>query len=169
MDSGPERTWAEEFRKKYPKLFICLYHLDSSKGQIIEWGGDTNSESSDRKLGYVWIDRNRVIDGTVYDMMRGDIEYNLNRDELELLMSHWGTMSRIEETKLDGTKKYSWVTSTGVNHMSSAMWFYWIARKRAMKPVEVLDSIPDRREVIYQDGEGFKMRSLKEIIEERNA
>jgi len=166
MDSGPERTWAEEFKQKYPKLSICFYnHNTSQQAEMIKWGGEKNTEDDYKNIGYVWIDRNRVIDGLVYDMMRGDIVYNLNREDMDKLIEHWMTMSRIEEDTPQGGKRYVWVTSTGVNHYCSAMWFYWIARKKAINPTIVISSTRDKKEIIFQDKDGFKMRSLREIIE----
>lgn len=33
MDGGPERTWAEEFRKKYPRLWLNFYERDKKKSR----------------------------------------------------------------------------------------------------------------------------------------
>ena len=168
MDSGPERTWAEEFRKKFPKIFLAFYRQDKNIAQIIQWGGDKGNFEDVKNWGYVWIDRNRVIDGTVHDMQRGEIMFDLPKEELEKMIQHWETMSRIQEDTPLGTKRYVWVTSTGVNHWASALWFYWIARKRSGIATEILKepSFLQPRSVVVNTPEGQKLEDLEQIMEE---
>ena len=166
MDSGPERTWAEEFKKKYPKVNLCFYRKDRNVAEMVEWGGEKGNFEDRKNIGYLWIDRNRVIDAVVYDMQRHDIQYSLPREDLERLISHWETMRRVEEiTPLHG-KRYVWESSTGVNHFASGLWFYWLARKRAFKPVEIISNKTAREQgLVVVTSEGQKMRDLREMFE----
>lgn len=168
MDSGPERTWAEEFKQKYPKLYLCFYRKDKDVARMVEWGGEKGSFEEAKNIGYVWIDRNRLIDELVYNMMRGEILYSLSREDLERYISHWETMRRVvEEVPAMRTERYVWESTTGVNHWASATWFYWLALKRKPQKVEVLkEHEPKPEQMIQVTSEGMKMRPLKEVMED---
>lgn len=167
MDSGPERTWAEEFRNKFPKLWVCFYRKDKEGSEMIKWGGMKNSEEEYQKLGYVWIDRNRIIDDLVYNLQRGEFQINLNRDDLERYIEHWQTMRRMEEINALGQKRYVWESSTGVNHFASATWFWWVATRQSSEPAVILhEKGGEDKKVIQITSEGMVMRDLKEIMEE---
>ena len=171
MDSGPERTWAEEFKKKYPKLYLCFYRKDKDIAKMIEWGGEKGTFENIKNRGYVWIDRNRVIDATVYDMMRGEIQFSISREDLERYITHWETMRRIvEDVPALRSERYVWESTTGMNHWASATWFYWLALKKRPGPVEVIDEKVSRpEEMIQVTSEGIKMRPLKEVMQEIQA
>jgi hypothetical protein len=170
MDSGPERTWAEEFRKKFLKLFICFYHKDTEQQRLVTWGGlgAAKTEKEFNKLGYVWIDRNRLIDDLVYNMQRGEVLFHLMREDLEEYIEHWQTMRRTEKVDAVGRKRYSWDSTSGVNHYASATWFYWVARSGFAGPAAEFLREPGAAEkkLIQVTAEGQKMRDLKEIMEE---
>lgn len=169
MDSGPERTWAEEFRLKYPRLWICFYHRDREGLEMVTWGGLGENKASKEfnKLGYVWIDRNRLIDDCVHNMQRGEIQYNLTREWLEPYIEHWQTMRRIEEVNPLGQKRYKWETTTGVNHWASATWFYWVARKQSGEDVKFVPDTPSKdKPLIVTTNQGQEMRDLKEVFDE---
>ncbi len=169
MDSGPERTWAEEFRNKYPKLFICFYNKDRESAEMVRWGGmgESNAQGEYNKLGYVWIDRNRVIDDLVHNMQRGEVEYNLMRESLEPYIEHWQTMRRMEEVNALGQKRYKWETTTGVNHWASATWFYWVARQRKGEALKFIPETPTQeKKLIVASDKGHEMRNLEEVLEE---
>lgn len=168
MDSGPERTWAEEFHNKYPKLSLCFYRKDSDKAEIIQWGGDKGNFEDAKNIGYVWIDRNRLIDALVYGIERGEILFSLDRDEMERYIEHWETMRRVIEETTTGGKRYVWESTTGVNHWASATWFYYIAKKRGEGAVSILDEKVDSKKLVEVTSTGQRMRSLKEVMEEMN-
>ena len=169
MDSGPERTWAEEFKNKYPKLYLCCYRKDRDKAEIIEYGGEKGSFEDSKNIGYLWIDRNRLIDSLVYDLERGEILFSMDKEEMERYIEHWETMRRVSETTPLGTERYIWESTTGVNHWASATWFYYIARKRGDGKVSILSEKVEDKKLIEVTSTGQKMRDLKEIMEEKNA
>src|SRR3990167_2748482 len=116
MDSGPERTWAEEFKKKFPKLFLCFYRKDKNIADMIQWGGDKGAFEDAKNWGYVWIDRNRVVEQTVWSLKENEIKFALSREDLEKVIQHWSAMRRIEEeVKSLRDKRYVW-ENTGPNH-----------------------------------------------------
>lgn len=171
MDSGPERTWAEEFKRKYPKVFLCFYRHDKNIAQMIQWGGEKGNFEDSKNWGYVWIDRNRLIDDLIYNMMRGEVLFALHREDLERMIKHWETMRRVEEeVKGLRTSRYIWETTTGVNHFASALWFYYIARKRADIKTSFGGELGARpRQLVNITAEGeHKIADLKEIWEETN-
>lgn len=167
MDSGPERTWAEEFKKKFPKLYLCFYLKGDDPIKKIVWGGEKDSKDEFKKMGYVWIDKHRVIDDLVYDMMNGEFLFSLTRENLEAYTAHWETMRRIiTEVGSDKRKRYIWETTTGVNHWASATWFWYLARiKGQALKVEMLSELEVKKDVVERTATGFRMRDLKEIIE----
>ena len=167
MDAGPERTWAEEFRKKYPKGFLNFYRRDKPKAEIIKWGGYTKGVEDKKNWGYVWSDRTRIIDKTIYEILKGNIQFSLTREELERYIKHWESMRRIIEKSKDETSRYVWQTTTGVDHYCHATVYYEIATQRGKEKFEFISDSVVKREVteVGLDGK-FRMRGLKEIIEE---
>lgn len=165
MDAGPERTWAEEFKEKYPKLFLCFYRQDKSRQEIVRWGGMKGTDEDLKDIGYVWADRNRVINMVIREFLLGKILVRLNRETLERYIAHWQTLRRmIEETSL-GTKRYKWESTTGVDHYCHATVYYWLARGKDSKAEFIPDKGENKIEMIVPTSEGFRMRSLKEIVE----
>lgn len=166
IDSGPERTWVEEFRLKYPKLFICFYQHDKNIAEMIRWGGMKGSDEDKKNWGYVWIDRNRVIDLTVQKIASGELEFDLPREDLEKVIQHWENRTRIEEeVKSLRTKRYIW-DRTGPDHFAAACHFYVIATQRIMEPVIITPEGGDHTKAfIYEHN---KMRNLEEVFNEMN-
>ena len=167
MDAGPERTWAEEFRKKYPKGFLNFYRRDKPRAEIVKWGGWTKGVEDKKNWGYIWSDRTRIIDHTIYEILKGNTQFSLTREELERYIKHWESMRRIVVRNPDGTERYIWETSTGVDHYCHATVYYEIATQRSGAKFEFISDSKPERAVTERTAEGFRMRSLKEIIEEQ--
>jgi len=167
MDAGPERTWAEEFRKKYPKGFLNFYRKDKNIAEIIKWGGYSKGLEDKKNWGYIWTDRTRIIDKTLSEILKGNIEFSLTREDLEKYIKHWETMRRIIEQTPDKTERYIWETTTGVDHFVHATVYYLIATQRGKEKMEFISEKEGKQEIIERTKDGFVMRPLKEIIEER--
>jgi len=167
MDSGPERTWAEEFKKKYPKGFLNFYRKDKPKAEIIKWGGYSKGVEDKKNWGYIWTDRTRIIDKTLYEILSGNIQFSVSREDLEKYIKHWESMRRIIEQTPDKTERYIWDSSTGNDHWCHATVLYYIATQRGKEKMEFIQEKERREEIIERTPEGFKMRPLKEIIENR--
>ena len=163
MDAGPERTWAEEFRKKYPKFYICFFRRDKDRKTMIEWGEDKDS-------GIVWADRNRSIDGLVNDLARGEILFDVEPKMLERYIKHWETMVRIKETTPLGIDRFIWdkATSTQQDHWAFATLYYWIAKKRSQAGSFVSGPGGKKVKFITQTKEGFTMGDLEEFFNSGN-
>lgn len=167
MDSGPERTWAEEFKKKYPKGFLNFYRKDKPKAEIIKWGGYSKGVEDKKNWGYIWTDRTRIIDKTIYEILKGNIQFSLTKEDLERYIKHWESMRRIIEQTPDKTERYIWESTTGNDHWCHATVFYYIATQRGKQKMEFISEKEGKHEIIERTIEGFRMRPLKEIIEER--
>lgn len=167
MDSGPERIWAEEFKKKFPKVNLCFYRKDKNVSDMATWGGDKGHYEDSKNWGYVWIDRNRVIDACVYDLQRGNFFFSLSREDLERFILHCETMRRVpEDIEALHTKRYIWSSSTGVNHWFSAMYFWWLAMKRGSGKVEILSEYTERpKSVVQVTSDGQQMVDIKDLFE----
>ena len=167
MDAGPERTWAEEFRKKYPKGFLNFYHKDKDIAEMIKWGGYTKGVEDKKNWGYIWTHRTRIIDKTLYEILNGNIQFSLTREDLEKYIKHWESMRRIIEVTPDKTERYVWNSTTGNDHWCHATVYYWIATQRSKQKMEFISEKEGKKEIIERTAEGFKMRPLREIIEEQ--
>jgi len=165
MDSGPERTWAEEFRKKYPKGFLNFYRKDKPKAEIIKWGGYSKGVEDRKNWGYIWTDRTRIIDQTLYEILKGNILFSLTREDLERYIKHWESMRRIIEVTPDKTKRYIWQSSNGVDHFCHATVYYHIATRRGKEKMEFISETEEKKEIVERTAEGFVMRPLRDIIE----
>jgi len=166
MDSGPERTWAEEFKKKYPKGFLNFYHADKDKAEIIRWGGEGRGVEDRKNWGYVWTDRTRIIDKVIYEMLRGNFMIGISREHLEKYIKHWESMRKIIEESTDKTKKrYTWITTNGIDHWCHATVYYYLAMQRGNGKFEFESEKNKDTPVIERTDNGFKMNDLKDIIE----
>jgi len=164
IDAGPERTWAEEIRKKFPKGILCFLNRKNDAKAIVEWGGEKNTDEDRKKVGYVFVDRNRALDQMIYEMSRGEIMYSVESRTLEQYIQHWLVMRRIiEESKQN--KRYVWSSTITENHYVFSTLYYWLARQRGQQATFIVDKT-EKKDVITRTVDGFEMRSLKEIIEE---
>lgn len=164
MDAGPERTWAEEFRKKYPKFHICFFNRDKDRKVMIKWGEEEDA-------GIVWADRNRSIDAVVNDLALGEILYHVDQKTLEPYIKHWETMVRKKETTPLGIDRFVWDTATtsGQDHWAFATLYYWIARRRS-QDIQILKAHTAKAEVIRQRADGeFEMADIEEMLESQES
>ena len=167
IDAGPERTWAEEIQKKFPRVFLCFFHKDKDIKELIKWGGHKGTFEDRKNYGYVWADRTRIIDKTWADILNGEILYGMTKDELEEYIRHWETMRRIVVVEEKSKKeRYVWESSTGLDHFVFTTVYYNIARQRSGAKVEFISDEGKEKKVIERTDSGFVMRDLKEIIEE---
>lgn len=166
MDAGPERTWAEEFKEKYPKLYLCFYRSDKPKAEAVRWGGMAGTKEDIKNWGYVWADRTRVIDMVIRDFLLGKILVYLTRDMLEKYIAQWETLRKVEEPTSLGTKRFKWESTTGEDHWPHATIYYWLARQKGSGKATFEPDKGKKTEVIERTDEGFRMVDLKEIMEE---
>ena len=162
MDAGPERTWAEEFRRKYPKFYINFYHRDKDKKDLVRFG-------EDKEVGIIWSDRNRVIDAVATDMAIGEVQFDLPAKDLENYIKHWEAMVRKREEDALGMDRYVWEKAmpTSADHWAHATVYWWIGRRK----VEATKVLPGKREkvqFIERTTEGFKMKDVEEYLDSKH-
>lgn len=165
MDAGPERTWAEEFKEKYPKCHLCFYRKDTTKAELVKWGGLVGGNEDEKNHGYVWTDRNRAINAVIDEFLNGKILIYLSREDLNKYILQWETLRRIMEPTALGTKSYKWESTTGEDHWAHATVYYWIARGKTSS-ADIISEPEINKSMIERTPDGFKMRDLKEVIEE---
>ncbi|KKN24234.1 hypothetical protein LCGC14_0896780 [marine sediment metagenome] len=164
MDGGPERTWAEEFRKKYPKLWLNFYQRDKSKKRKIWWGDKENT-------GIVHSDRSRVIDAVVTDIVYADIQFDLLPKDLEKYIRHWLVMVKKKEIDSMGLARFVWDknTETAQDHWVHATVYYYIARSRGSDASFISSHEGTKRtDIITQGPHGEMKMNLKEYLEDRD-
>ena len=125
MDAGPERTWAEEFRMKYPKLWISFYKPDKEKKKLVRWG-------ENKEAGIVYIDRNRMIDKTLNAIIYGELQFDLQSGDLDSYIRHWEVMTKQKELNKLGQWVYRWIKTPehAADHYAHATVYYNAARSR---------------------------------------
>ena len=168
MDAGPERTWAEEFKQKYPKLSLCFFGRDKNQKELVRFGGDKGTEDDLKNIGYIYADRNRVIDKVIYEILEGKMLFGLSRDDLERYIRHWETLRRVIEVAKDKTERYVWTSTTGQDHYCFATIMYWIAKLRSASSISFLEDVKEKKEIVIMTEDGPVMRPLEEILEEQN-
>ena len=163
MDGGPERTWAEEFRKKYPKLWINFYQRDKTKKRKIWWGEGENT-------GIVHSDRSRVIDAVVTAIVDADIQFDMESHELERYIKHWLVMVKKKEIDSMGVARFVWDKNTvnAQDHWVHSSVYYYIARSRG-KPAEVIagPDQDDKPKLTMETPEGETIMDLENYMKNR--
>ncbi|MDE2233297.1 MAG: phage terminase large subunit family protein [Patescibacteria group bacterium] len=106
-DQGGDLIGIRELQAKYPgRVFLCYYRRDKSGIQMIDWGrGD--------EYGRVVVDRNRMIQLFVDEMLDRRITFNGTESEWQPYISHWMNIYRVwvplpGEDRLTGRKEFRW-------------------------------------------------------------
>ena len=157
MDAGPERTWAEEFRKKYPKLSICFYRRDSSSADIAQWGEDD-------KRGTVTADRNRLIDHVIDQFLQAHLMVNLPTVQFDEYIRHWMTLERQRTMDTLGVDRYVWESPSGLDHYVHATSYYVLALKKTQPSQFIPEKPEQKREVVERTPDGFRMVDLRDMF-----
>lgn len=163
MDAGPERTWAEEFRRKYPKLWISFYKPDKEKKKICRWG-----EGKD--TGIVYIDRSRMIDRTLNNIIYGDLTFDLQSGDLDAYIRHWEVMSKQKEINKLGQLVYRWTKTPehAADHYVHATVYYNAARSRGGEADFVSSPIgAGKKTLTVQGKDGEEKMDLKAYMESK--
>ena len=132
---------------------------------MIKWGGYTKGVEDKKNWGYIWTDRTRIIDKTLYEILKGQMQFSLTREDMERYIKHWESMRRIIEQSPDKTERYVWESTTGNDHWCHATVLYYIAMQRSKQKFEFISEKEVSKDIIERTGDGFRMRPLKEIIE----
>ncbi len=164
MDAGPERTWAEEFRQKYPKFYINFYKRDRDTAEPVKFGKDAEH-------GVVWSDRSRSIDQAVTDMLLGEVLFDVEPKILNQFIAHWSVMVKRREVDAKGRELYSWDknSETAADHWAHAFNYYNILR-RSIAGDSVYVPGPDGKKTkfISESAPGkFKMGDVDEYLREK--
>lgn len=160
MDAGPERTWAEEFRRKYPKLWLNFYKRDKDKKKVVRFAEGENT-------GIVYSDRSRIIDAVVTAIAYSDIQFDLDPKDLNSYILHWQTMVKKKEIDSLGLPKFLWDKNTehAQDHWVHATVYYFIARSRGGNTEFVPSPTEAPKPLITTDGS--EMRDLEEVMQEK--
>lgn len=163
MDAGPERTWAEEFRMKYPKLYLNFYKRDKDKKQVFRFG------DNEKEAGLVYSDRSRVIDAVVTAIAYADIQFDLSPEDLEAYIKHWIVMVKKKEIDSLGLARFVWDknSESAQDHWVHATVYYYIARSRG-GPVSFQPLVTEDKPLVVMTENGAEMQDLKEYMESRN-
>lgn len=163
MDAGPERTWAEEFRKKYPRFYINFYKRDRDTAEPVKFGKDDEQ-------GVVWSDRSRSIDQVVTDMLMGDIQFSVEPEILRQYIKHWAVMVKKKEVDALGRTRYSWDknSETAADHWVHATNYYNMMRRANPGNATFVASANNSSKFIESQGDGtFKMADIEEYMQNK--
>jgi len=104
IDQGGDLMWQRKLQAKYPnRIFLCWFRKDSTSQQMIKWG-------EGEEYGKVVIDRNRVIQQTVDEIVDGrfPLHYVEHPSEWNEYISHWLNIYRIKDMKDENKPEYGW-------------------------------------------------------------
>lgn len=107
IDANPYPNTPKKLVQKYRgKVYIAYYKEDSKQIGVIRYG------ESDKR-GVVYLDRTKIIDDVVADLMAKDVEFNLTATDLEEYIRHWGHLYRVIEETEKGMRKPVWMRMEG--------------------------------------------------------
>jgi len=123
IDAMPDNTMSKYYVDKYPFMQMSFFQENTNNPQMLVWWGD-----DDRK-GIVYSHRDRIIDRMLTDMVEAKFLLGIetNRDLLEYI-KHFETLRRVKETNSKGIERYTWQSTTGVDHYVFATLYGYLAR-----------------------------------------
>ena len=122
FDALGDLTKPRQLRDKYRgRVWLCYFKRDKDRPEAIKW---------DSKDMAVYADRSKIIQRVIDDFVDSKIKFYLRPDELNEYISHWETLSQIEETDNIGITRKIWETE-GENHLLFATIYFWLALQKS--------------------------------------
>ena len=101
-DQGGDLIGIRALQAKYPgRVFLVWYRRDKKGLEIIKWGKDD-------EYGKVEVDRNRMIQLFIEEMMDRRVTFNGTETEWQEYITHWMNIYRQWEDNAMGIKEFTW-------------------------------------------------------------
>ena len=124
IDAMPDITEPRRIRKKYgDRVFLVFTGSNNSAMDIVRYGEDEN-------FGNVYMDRHRMIQHLVGEMVSSRIPFYGNQYKWQEFSEHWGSMYRIIEKDKSEKEKMLWKSKNGKDHFVMAMCYARTAMSR---------------------------------------
>lgn len=108
-DQGGDLIGIRKLQAKYPgRVFLVWYRRDTKNQEIITWG-------KDMEYGKVVVDRNRLIQLFIDEMMDKRVTFNGTEAEWQDYIVHWMNIYRTWEENGLGVREFKW-ERTGQDH-----------------------------------------------------
>lgn len=117
-DLNPYPNTPRQLAQKYPGRFFTCTFSDAKDLAVIHWG-------KKEKRGTVSVDRTKIIDLVVAEIIKGEILYNMTITDLEQYIYDWTQLFRAIETNVIGIQKAVWRTIEGRRDHYAFATFYW--------------------------------------------
>jgi len=120
VDAMPDITGPQMLQEKFPnRVFRATYSQDRASMELVRFGKGSES-------GRVLIDRNRMIQFVVDEMIQLKVPVQGREQDWEKFYTHWDSMYRDIITDARGNKKIQWESNNDVDHWCHAQ-VYWRA------------------------------------------
>lgn len=114
IDAMPDITEPRRIRKKYgDRIFLAFAGSNATAIDIVRFGEDEN-------FGNVYVDRHRMIQHLVGEMVGGRIPFYGNQYKWQEYADHWKSMYRIIEKDKSDREKMLWKSKNGKDHYVTA-------------------------------------------------
>jgi len=124
IDAMPDLTIPRKLMRKYlGRVFLCVYKRDKAQKKLYKFG-------TNEKFGFVYADRNAVIQKTIDDLVDNKIKYTIDPKEMGPYIDQWKTLYRTVEEDSMNIPRQVWNTTTGEDHYAHATVYYNIGRER---------------------------------------
>ena len=137
VDGLPETNEVKKLQKKFGggKVFPAFYKDKPDDPRIIRW----ERQTKDRRTAAVYIDRYRSMDDLIGEIYKGRLNFfmTMSNPNIELVVKHFESLYRTEETNKAGQVYYVWKSSSKQDHFVHAI-NYW---KVALSRVEHLENM----------------------------
>lgn len=101
-DQGGDLIGIRSLQAKYPgRVFLVWYRRDKKGVEIIKWG-------KDEEYGKVEVDRNRLIQLFIDEMLDRRVVFNGTESEWQEYISHWLNIYRLWEENAMGISEFKW-------------------------------------------------------------
>ena len=151
IDAMPDNTASRHFVDTYEKAYMSYFQDNQANPQTIVWWGKPGEPGTPNDKGkIVYINRNRVIDQLIDDLLRAKILFSNPSDaEFRIFIDQWLTLRRVKHTDARGIEKYVWDSTTGNDHGVFALLYYQLAR--ATEGAGMVLGEPEERPFIGRD------------------
>lgn len=126
IDAMPDNTAAKHYVEKYPWMQMSFFQENNNNPQTIVWWGDGD------KKGIVYSHRDRIIDRMLDDMVNAKFLIGVQPDkEFQDFIKHFETLRRNKVTNNKGIERFTWESTTGVDHFVFANLYAYLALEGA--------------------------------------
>jgi len=152
IDGLPETNKVKDLQKEFGenRIYPAFYKDKPEDPRTVRW----ERRTTDKSATAVYIDRFRSIDNLISKIVANKITIftEINNPNVEILIKHFESLYRTEETNRVGQTFYVWKSSSRQDHFVHAM-NYWVVALDRIYHLDRLDSELDENKRPYRQWE----------------